>query len=192
MYIIAGLGNPTYQYARTRHNIGFEVIDELADRNGIAMDLQKHRAVCGKGSIAGEKVILLQPQTYMNLSGESIQDAVRYYKINPKEELLVIFDDISLDVGRIRLRAKGSAGGHNVIKSIIACLGTDEFQRIKVGVGDKPKGWDLADYVLSRFNEEDRKTADESVERAAEAAECIIQKGIETAMNLFHSKVEKE
>ena len=98
MYIIAGLGNPTYQYARTRHNIGFEVIDELADRNGIVMDLQKHRAVCGKGSIAGEKVILLQPQTYMNLSGESIQDAVRYYKINPKEELLVIFDDISLDV----------------------------------------------------------------------------------------------
>lgn len=188
MYLIAGLGNPTYQYARTRHNIGFEVIDELADRNGILMDSNKHKAVCGRGIIAGEKVILLQPMTYMNLSGESIQEAVRYYKLNPKENLIVVFDDVSLDVGQIRLRAKGSAGGHNGIKSVIACLGTDEFQRIKVGVGNKPKGWDLADYVLGRFNEADRITADESVERAAKAAECILQNGIEAAMNLFNSK----
>lgn len=189
MYLIIGLGNPTYQYARTRHNIGFEVIDELADRNGISMDIHKHKAICGKGSIAGKKVLLLQPQTYMNLSGESVKEAVGYYKVDPKKELLVIFDDISLDVGRIRLRAKGSAGGHNGVKSIIACLGTDEFQRIKVGVGDKPKGWDLADYVLSRFCEEDRIKADESVERAAKAAECILQEGMEAAMNLFHSKL---
>lgn len=189
MYLIAGLGNPTYQYARTRHNIGFEVIDTLADRNGISMDIHKHKGICGKGMIAGEKVILLQPMTYMNLSGESIQEAIRYYKLNPTKDFIVVFDDISLDVGRIRLRAKGSAGGHNGIKSVIACLGTDEFQRIKVGVGDKPKGWDLADYVLGRFNEEERIKADESVERAAKAAEYILQEGIEAAMNVFHSKV---
>lgn len=187
MYLIAGLGNPTYQYARTRHNIGFEVIDELADRNGISMDINKHKAVCGKGVIGGEKVILLQPQTYMNLSGESIRDAAAFYKIDTKEELIVIFDDISLDVGQLRLRAKGSAGGHNGIKSIIACLGTDEFKRIKVGVGDKPKGWDLADYVLGHFNEEDRVKADEGVERAAQAAECILQDGLQAAMNQFNS-----
>lgn len=191
MYLIAGLGNPTYQYARTRHNIGFEVIDELADRNGIRLDCNKHKAVCGKGDIAGEKVILLQPMTYMNLSGESIQQAIRYYKLDPKKELIVIFDDISLDVGKIRLRAKGSAGGHNGIKSIIACLGTDEFQRIKVGVGNKPNGWDLADYVLGRFNEEDRIKADESIGYAAKAAECILKEGIEIAMNRFHVKAEK-
>lgn len=189
MYLIAGLGNPTYQYARTRHNIGFEVIDEIADRNGILMDINKHKAVCGKGSIAGEKVILLQPQTYMNLSGESIREAVGYYKLDPKEELIIIFDDISLDVGQIRLRAKGSAGGHNGIKSVIACLGTDEFQRIKVGVGEKPKGWDLADYVLGRFNEEEWVKMEESVERAAKAAECILQEGIGAAMNVFNTKV---
>lgn len=189
MYLIVGLGNPTYQYARTRHNIGFEVIDELADRNGISMDINKHKGVCGKGMIAGEKVILLQPQTYMNLSGESIREAVGYYKLEPEKDLILIFDDISLDVGRIRIRAKGSAGGHNGVKSVIACLGTDVFCRIKVGVGEKPKGWDLADYVLSRFGEEDRIKADESVERAALAAECILQDGIERAMNVFHGKV---
>ena len=174
MYLIAGLGNPTYQYARTRHNIGFEVIDELADRNGISMDINKHKGVCGKGLIAGEKVILLQPQTYMNLSGESIREAVGYYKLDPQKDLILIFDDISLDVGQIRLRAKGSAGGHNGVKSVIACLGTDVFFRVKVGVGEKPKGWDLADYVLGRFGEEERIRADESVERAALAAECIL------------------
>lgn len=189
MYLIAGLGNPTYQYARTRHNIGFEVIDTLADRNGISIDSNKHKAVFGKGMIGGEKVVLLQPQTYMNLSGESIREAIGYYKLDPKRELIVVFDDISLDVGQIRLRAKGSAGGHNGVKSIIACLGTDEFQRIKVGVGEKPKGWDLADYVLGRFNEEERIIADQSVERAAVAAECILQEGMEAAMNLYNSKV---
>lgn len=188
MYIIAGLGNPTYQYARTRHNIGFEVIDELADRNGISMDLNKHKAVCGKGVIKGEKVLLLQPLTYMNLSGESIRDAVTYYKINPEEELIVIFDDVSLNVGQLRLRAKGSAGGHNGVKSIIACLGTDVFKRIKVGVGDKPKGWDLVDHVLGRFSEEERGKADEGVERASKAVECILQEGMSSAMNQFNLK----
>jgi len=188
MYLIAGLGNPTDQYARTRHNIGFEVIDELADRNGISMDINKHKAVCGKGVVAGEKVILLQPQTYMNLSGESVREAVEYYKIDPTEELIVIYDDISLSVGQLRLRAKGSAGGHNGIKSILACLGTDVFKRIKVGVGDKPKGGDLADYVLGRFEGEDQVKADEGVKQAALAVECILKEGLQVAMNQFNSK----
>lgn len=187
MYLIAGLGNPTFQYARTRHNIGFETIDELADRNHIDMNLNKHKAVCGKGIIAGEKVLLLQPQTYMNNSGESIRDAVDFYKIDPKTELIVIYDDISLGVGQLRLRAKGSAGGHNGIKSIIAHLGTEEFKRIKIGVGDKPAGWDLADYVLGRFDDLDRKLADEGIENAAKAAEVIISEGIQTAMNKYNN-----
>ncbi len=187
MYIIAGLGNPTFQYARTRHNIGFETIDELADKFRINMNTNKHKAVCGKGMIGGEKVLLLQPQTYMNNSGESIRDAVDFYKIDPKSELIVVYDDISLAVGQLRLRAKGSAGGHNGIKSIIAHLGTEEFCRIKIGVGDKPAGWDLADYVLGRFDDLDRKLADEGIERAAEAVECMILEGIQAAMNQYNS-----
>lgn len=187
MYIIAGLGNPTFQYARTRHNIGFETIDELADRNRISMSENKHKAVCGKGIIGGEKVLLLQPQTYMNNSGESIRAAVDFYKIDPTSELIVIYDDISLEVGQLRLRAKGSAGGHNGIKSIIAHLGTEEFQRVKIGVGAKPAGWDLADYVLGRFDDADRKLADEGVENAAKAVECMIEQGIQAAMNKYNS-----
>lgn len=190
MYIIAGLGNPTYQYAKTRHNIGFEVIDKLADRNGISMNFNRHNAICGKGIIKGEKVLLLQPLTYMNLSGESIKDAVAYYKIDPEDELIVIFDDVSLNVGQLRLRAKGSAGGHNGVKSIIACLETDVFKRIKVGVGDKPKGWDLADHVLGHFNTEERVKADEGIERASKAVECILQEGMSAAMNQFNLKLQ--
>lgn len=186
MYLIAGLGNPTMQYAGTRHNIGFETIEELARRNHIDMNSNKHKAVCGKGMIGGEKVLLLQPQTYMNNSGESIRDAVDFYKINPKTELIIIYDDISLAVGQLRLRAKGSAGGHNGIKSIIAHLGTEEFQRIKVGVGDKPAGWDLADYVLGRFDAADRKLAEEGIIDAAQAAEVMITEGIQKAMNQYN------
>lgn len=186
MYIIAGLGNPTFQYARTRHNIGFETIDELAERNRISMSENKHKAVCGKGIIGGEKVLLLQPQTYMNNSGESIRAAVDFYKIDPTKELIVIYDDISLEVGQLRLRAKGSAGGHNGIKSIIAHLGTEEFQRVKIGVGAKPAGWDLADYVLGRFDDADRKLADEGIENAAKAVECMLEEGIQAAMNKYN------
>ncbi len=188
MYVIVGLGNPTYQYAKTRHNVGFEVIDELAERNKISMDINKHKAVCGKGTIAGQKVVLVQPQTFMNLSGESVRAVIDFYKINPKDELIVIFDDISLDVGQIRLRAQGSPGGHNGIKSIALHLGNLEFPRIKVGVGDKPRGWDLADYVLSRFNDEERIKVDESIVDAAMAAELFIKEGIEGAMNKFNGK----
>ena len=151
MYIIIGLGNPTAQYEGTRHNVGFDVIDRLAEKYNIAVDTKKHRAYIGKGMIDGQKVILAKPQTYMNLSGESVRELAEYYKVDPEQEILVIYDDISLDVGQLRIRKKGSAGGHNGIKNIIAHLGTQVFPRIKVGVGEKPKNYDLADYVLGHF-----------------------------------------
>lgn len=185
MLIIAGLGNPTKEYEGTRHNVGFSVIDKLADEYGISVDTKKHKALCGKGVIEGEKVILLKPQTYMNLSGESIREAADYYKVNP-EDILVIFDDISLDVGKIRLRSKGSAGGHNGIKSIIAHLGSEGFPRIKVGVGDKPKGWDLADYVLGHFGKEELPALEEAKEKAVKAVAEIIQNGMTSAMNKYN------
>ena len=156
MYLIAGLGNPTSQYANTRHNVGFDAIDYLAEANNISVDTKKHKALIGKGIIGGQKVILAKPQTYMNLSGESIAEIINYYNIDPETELLIMFDDISLDVGRMRIRAKGSAGGHNGIKSIISMTGTQNFSRIKIGVGEKPAYMDLADYVLGHFSKEER------------------------------------
>lgn len=187
MYIIAGLGNPTKEYAGTRHNVGFEVIDRLAEDCRIDVSMRKHKAICGKGYIDGQKVILCKPQTYMNLSGESLREMADYYKVAP-EDIIVIFDDISLDPGQLRIRAKGSAGGHNGIKSIIAHLGTQEFPRVKVGVGEKPKGWDLADYVLSRFGSEDRKLMDEAVKEAGEAVRLMIGEGVDKAMNKYNVK----
>ena len=142
MYIIAGLGNPGKQYAQTRHNVGFDTIDILADKYNISVDTKKHKALCGKGMIEGQKVVLAKPQTFMNLSGESVRELVDFYKIDPEEELIVIYDDISLEPGQLRIRPKGSAGGHNGIKNIIAHLGTQVFKRVKVGVGEKPKGSD--------------------------------------------------
>lgn len=185
MYIIAGLGNPTREYEGTRHNIGFSVIDRLADEYNISMDIKKHKAICGKGMIAGEKVILVKPQTYMNLSGESLREVVDFYK-EDINHVLVIFDDISLDVGKLRLRPKGSAGGHNGIKSIIAHLGSDQFKRIKFGVGDKPAGYDLADWVLGRFNKDDAVTIKEGMDRACSAVEIILTEGIQSGMNKFN------
>ena len=158
MYIIVGLGNPGIKYAGTRHNIGFNAVTRIADDYNISMNIKKHKAVCGTGFIAGNKVLLAMPQTFMNLSGESVRELVDFYKIDPEEELIVIYDDVSMDVGRMRIRAKGSAGGHNGIKSIISHLGSDKFPRIKIGVGAKPEGWDLADHVLGRFSDEDNKT----------------------------------
>ncbi len=186
MYIVVGLGNPTSQYAGTRHNIGFDAIDILADRMGINVDTKKHKALIGKGMIGSEKVVLAKPQTFMNLSGESVRELVDFYKIDPEDELIVIYDDISMDVGKIRIRAKGSAGGHNGIKSIIAHTGSDVFKRVKIGVGDKPKGMDLAAYVLGRFSAEDRKNVDEAVIKAAMAVEVMIIEDINTASNKFN------
>ena len=192
MKIIAGLGNPTKEYEGTRHNIGFSVIDKLADKYNISMNEKKHKAICGKGMIEGEKVILLKPQTYMNLSGESLVELVNYYKLDPESELIVIYDDISLDPGQLRIRLKGSAGGHNGIKNIIAHLGTQEFPRIKVGVGAKPPKMDLADYVLSRFGAEEQKIMDEAFGEAAEAAVMMMTTGAERAMNHYNAKKKAE
>lgn len=190
MYIIVGLGNPSKEYEGTRHNVGFEVIDKLAEKYNISVDAKKHRAYIGKGMIAGQKVILAKPQTYMNLSGESVRSLLDYYKIDEEEELLVIYDDISLDHGQIRIRAKGSAGGHNGIKNIIAQLGTDTFQRIKVGVGEKPKGYDLAAYVLGHFHGEDLELMEEGYEKAISATEEILKGEIDAAMNEYNRKVK--
>lgn len=190
MFIIAGLGNPTLQYEGTRHNAGFDVIDALADKYNISVDYRKNRAFIGKGMIAGRKVILAKPQTYMNLSGESVRGLADYYKIDEETELLIIYDDVSLDVGQLRIRKKGSAGGHNGIKSIIAELGTDVFPRIKVGVGEKPKQYDLADYVLGHFSKAERELMEEGYERAVHAVEMILSDGIDSAMNEYNRKVK--
>ena len=188
MYIIVGLGNPKKEYDNTRHNIGFDVIDVLAESNRIGMTEKKHKAVIGKGIIAGQKVLLAKPQTYMNLSGESVRELVDYFKIDETIELIVISDDISLDVGQLRIRKKGSAGGHNGLKNIILHLGHDSFHRIKMGVGEKPKNFDLADYVLGHFTKEERLIMDESVKDACKAIELMINDDVDGAMNLYNKK----
>lgn len=188
MYIIAGLGNPTKQYEKTRHNAGFDTIDMIADKYQIEMNESKYKAVCGRGIIAGQKVLLVKPQTFMNNSGESIGAFLRFYKLDPAEQLLVIYDDISLEPGNIRIRLKGSAGGHNGIKSIIAHAGTQEFARIKIGVGQKPKEWDLADYVLGHFSKAERAEVEEAMKDAAAAVELILSDDAGQAMNIYNKK----
>lgn len=188
MYIIAGLGNPDKRYEHTRHNVGFDVIDAMAKKYNVELTEKKHQAIYGSGYIAGQKVLLVKPQTYMNLSGESIQAILNFYKLDAENDLLVIFDDISLAPGRIRVRAKGSAGGHNGIKNIIAMTGTQGFARIKVGVGEKPEGWDLADYVLGRFSKEERVLVEDAFLDAIEAAEMILADDLSAAMNKFNGK----
>lgn len=188
MYVIAGLGNPGKEYENTRHNVGFDVIDAIADRYGIRVIERKHKGLVGKGVIEGEKVLLLKPLTFMNLSGESIREVIDYYKADPESELIVICDDISLDLGQLRARKKGSAGGHNGLKNIIAHLDTQNFQRIKMGVGNKPEGYDLADYVLGHFTQKERKVMDESVKLAVDAVVVMMQEGPDAAMNRFNQK----
>lgn len=190
MYIIVGLGNPGREYSNTRHNIGWEVIDALAAEHGIDVLEKKHKAIIGKGVIAGQKCILVKPQTYMNLSGESVRQVLDYYKADEEQELIVISDDVSLDVGQIRIRKKGSAGGHNGLKSIIGHLGHDVFRRVKMGVGEKPKGFDLADWVLGHYNTADRKGMDEAVKRAVQAIELMLTEGPDVAMNRYNRKPE--
>lgn len=192
MYIIAGLGNPGKQYAQTRHNVGFDTIDILADKYNISVDTKKHKALCGKGMIEGQKVVLAKPQTFMNLSGESVRELVDFYKIDPEEELIVIYDDISLDVGKLRIRAKGSAGGHNGIKNIIAHVGGPVFPRIKVGVGEKPPKYDLADYVLGHFSKAEQELMEEGYEDAVKAVEMIVSGDISGAMNEYNRKKKEE
>ena len=190
MFIIVGLGNPDKQYEGTRHNVGFDVIDAIAEKYNISMDTKKHKAFVGKGIIDGFKVILAKPQTYMNLSGESVWSLVDFYKIEPEDELLIIYDDVSLDVGQLRIRKKGSAGGHNGIKSIISHLGHNVFMRIKVGVGEKPKQYDLADYVLGHFSKEDRVIMEDGYKNAIKAVEMILLGDVDGAMNEYNKKVK--
>lgn len=189
MFLIVGLGNPTNEYNGTRHNVGFDVIDALADKYNIAVTERKNRAFCGKGIIEGQKVILAKPQTYMNLSGESVRGLVDFYKMDIETEVIVIYDDVSLDVGQLRIRKKGSAGGHNGIKNIIQHLGTTEFLRIKVGVGEKPKNYDLADYVLGHFSKAEKEMMSEGYQNAIEAVKLMVTDEIDAAMNQFNKKV---
>ena len=187
MYLIAGLGNPTREYEKTRHNVGFEAIDILADKAGTTVTEKKHKALYGKGYIGGQKVILAKPQTYMNLSGESIREIADFYKIEP-ENIIILCDDINLAEGQLRIRLKGSAGGHNGLKNIISHLGTQEFPRIRIGVGEKPRGMDLADYVLGRFPKEQQAVMEEAYRDAAEAACMMIEDGADAAMNHYSRK----
>lgn len=187
MLFIIGLGNPGTKFNGTRHNIGFEVIERLAYDYHIKLDRKKHKAFVGQGVIKGEKVVLMKPQTYMNLSGEAIADVLGFYK-ETSDRIIVVYDDTSLDVGKLRIRERGSAGGHNGIKNIIAHMKTQEFIRIKVGVGEKPPGWDLADYVLSRFDELEIKTIQASIKMSAEAVTMILDAGVEKAMNHYNSR----
>ncbi|WP_032123590.1 aminoacyl-tRNA hydrolase [Clostridium amazonitimonense] len=183
MYLIVGLGNPGKEYENTRHNVGFNFIDVLAERYNISLNRTKFKGIYGEGFIDGKKTILLKPTTYMNLSGESVREIVNFYKIE-NEDIVVIYDDISLDIGRMRIRAKGSAGGHNGIKSIIANLGTDIFPRIKIGVGC-PRG-DLVSHVLGKFSKEDKELIDETIKASVEATACIMKEGLNESMNKFN------
>jgi PTH1 family peptidyl-tRNA hydrolase len=187
-YIIVGLGNPGSKYWNTRHNVGYAALDALAEQLHIKVDRVKFQGLLGQGTIDGNKVILLKPTTYMNLSGQSVQAAARFYKV-PPEHILVLSDDISLEPGRLRVRKNGSAGGHNGLKSIISCLGSQEFPRIKIGVGAKPHpDYDLADWVLGTFPLSERENMDKVYQRAAEAAVTLITKGAEAAANKFNGK----
>lgn len=185
MYLIVGLGNPGKQYQKTRHNIGFDVIDMLAEKYNISIDIAKHKGLLGKGIIEGQRVVLVKPMTYMNNSGECVREVMDYYKLTI-DNIIVIFDDINLEPGKLRLRPRGSAGGHNGIKSIIAYLKSEEFKRIKFGVGNKPKGWDLVDWVLGQFPDEWSADLKEGKQKACEAVRWIISEGIESGMNHFN------
>ena len=190
MFLIVGLGNPGRQYEHTRHNAGFDVMDALAEKYNISISESGHKALFGKGMIGGQKVILAKPQTFMNLSGDSVSTLINFYKLDPTQELIVVFDDISLAPGNLRIRKKGSAGGHNGIKDIIAKTGTDQFERVKVGVGEKPAGWDLADQVLGRFSPEDREKFEDAVKDAVDAVSLMVQDRTDEAMNLYNRKKE--
>ncbi len=186
MYLIVGLGNPGSRFDKTRHNIGFDMIDKIAEQYNIKVTNSQCKALIGTGYIEGQKVMLVKPQTFMNLSGDSVRPLLDYYKLDPEEDLIVIFDDISLPPGRIRIRKKGSAGGHNGIKDIIAKSGTQNFKRIKIGVGEKPEYFDLADHVLSRFLLIERKAIEEAMEHAEKALELLVADRTDQAMNEFN------
>ena len=188
MRIIVGLGNPGEKYSRTRHNVGFDVIDLLSAKLNIPVKKLKCRATIGEGMIGSEKIVLIKPQTFMNLSGLTVSDALSWYKVDPKDVLLIV-DDIDLPLGQVRLRAKGGPGTHNGLRHIVQCTGTGDFPRVRVGVGAPPPEWDLADWVLSKYaDEESRKIAYDAYLLAAEAALCWAENGIDLAMNRYNKR----
>lgn len=185
-WLIVGLGNPGGKYEGTRHNVGFMVVDELASRGRFSVTRAKYHALTATAEVGGQGVLVMKPTTYMNLSGEAVGEAAKFYKVAP-DHVLVISDDVDLPLGKLRIRTGGSAGGHNGLKSIIQHLGSDQFPRLKVGVGGKPHpDYDMADWVLSKIQGEDRKVMDESIQRAADAVECLLRDGPQKAMNRFN------
>jgi len=186
LFIIIGLGNPGKKYENTRHNVGFDTVELLSRRHGITITKLKHKALLGDGKISGKRVILVKPQTFMNLSGESVREILEWYKV-PVKNIIIIYDDIDLPAGKLRLRPKGSAGTHNGMRSVIYQIESDEFPRIRIGVGGPPEGWELADYVLSKLSGEDKKKVEEAIVYAADAVEEIVKSGIDVAMNKFNS-----
>ena len=184
-WLLVCLGNPGKEYANTRHNIGFLAADALEKRTGVKFNKLKYRALTGEVTLGGQRVLVVKPQTYMNLSGEAVKLAGGFYKI-PPERILVLYDDVSLPLGKLRIRASGSAGGHNGIKNIIAHLGTDAFPRIKVGVGAPQQEDGLVDWVIGSFTASERKVVDEAIERALDAAACVIEHGVSEAQNRFN------
>ena len=187
MIVIAGLGNPGTKYASTRHNVGFDVMDALANKFGIKLNKIKFKGLVGEGTWAGKKIVLIKPSTYMNLSGESIRPLMEFYKLKP-EELFVVVDDVDIEFGTIRLKKKGSAGTHNGLKSIIFHLETEEFPRLKIGIGQRPEHYDLADFVLSKFSKSERQIIDKAIIKAADAVDEFIVNGIDSAMNKYNIK----
>ena len=185
-WLVVGLGNPGAKYENTRHNVGFMTADALAGRNGEPIRRVKYNALTSEAVIGGQSVLLMKPTTFMNLSGQAVSEAARFYKI-PADHVLVISDDVDLPLGKLRIRKSGSAGGHNGLKHIIQLLGTDQFPRLKIGVGGKPHpDYNMADWVLGQFQGEDKKTIDDAVARAADAVECLLADGIDRAMNQYN------
>lgn len=184
-HIVVGLGNPDRKYENTRHNAGFIGIDRLADKYGVTIDRLKYKSYCSAVEINGRRVLLMKPQTYMNNSGQAVVEAMNFYKI-PPENVVIIFDDISLDVGLMRVKRKGSDGGQKGMRSIIYLTGKDTFPRVKIGIGHKPEQWDLADWVLSQFSDDERKIINQIADKAVDAVEHIIGGNIDKAMNLYN------
>lgn len=191
MYLIVGLGNPGKQYAHTRHNVGFDVLEKLSAKMGVSITRSKSKALVGEGFVAGQKVVLALPQTFMNLSGEAVQELAHWYKVEP-EHLMIVYDDVDLAPCFIRIRKNGSAGTHNGMRSIIGCLGYENFPRLRVGVGQKREGYELADWVLGHYIGEEADAADKAFDLAAEALLDYIQNGIESAMCKYNTKKPKK
>lgn len=185
MYLIVGLGNPESDYSRTRHNMGFDVINKLAEKFDIKVNKSKFKALYGTGTISGEKVVLVKPQTYMNLSGDAVQEFVNFYKINP-DELLVIYDDIDTTPGKIRIRKTGGPGTHNGMKSVVSTLNSEEFMRVRVGIGMPEFKGDLINYVIGHVPDEEYEVLQKGVAIAAESVEEILKNGIDIAMNKYN------